>query len=189
VTGEVVSRRGVSLSGANITLQVPTDDDRRLAKFAKGEKFDYIAMSFVRSADQIAQLRKDIGKAFIISKIERADAVEDADDIAAHSDAVMVARGDLGLDLPVEEVPIAQIKIMAAAKRNKKPVIVATQVLLSMLSSPIPTRAEVNDIANSVLNGADYIMLSEETARGDHPVEAVETLDRAIRAIEKYQKR
>ena len=187
-SGIVGSKKGLGLSGASMNLQVPTDEDVRLGKFAKQEEFDYMALSFVRSAEQIDTFRKEVGGAFIISKVERGDAVDNINTIAMHSDAIMVARGNLGLDIPFEEVPVAQIKIMEAAKRHGKPVIVATQVLTSMIANPIPTRAEVNDIANNVLNEADYIMLSDETTTGKYPVEAVNALYDSISAIQRYRK-
>ncbi len=184
--GCIGSKKGVSLSGAAISLAVPTEEDMRLAKFASAEGFDFVALSFVRSADQVDALRKHCGGCRIISKIERRSAVADIDEIAKRSDMLMVARGDLGLDMRIEEVPMAQRKIIESAKRHGKPVVIATQVLTSMINSPIPTRAEVNDIASGVLSGADYIMLSDETTIGRHPVEAVDVLHRVITEIGKY---
>lgn len=184
--GVIGSRKGVSLSGANISLPVPTEEDLRLAKFVAAEGFDYIAQSFVRSADQIDVLRNTIGGGFIISKIEQREAVTNIDEIAKNSDMLMVARGDLGLDMPIEQVPLCQRKIIESAKRNKKPVVIATQVLTSMINSPIPTRAEVNDIATGVLSGADYIMLSDETTIGKYPTKVIEVLWKTIAETERH---
>jgi pyruvate kinase len=184
--GAIGSKKGVSLSGASISLPVPTVEDIRLADFLAGEGFGWMAISFVRDAAQVDELRKHAGKDSIVSKIERREAIENIDEIAKRSDILMVARGDLGLDMKMEEVPMAQRKIIEAAKRHRKPVIIATQVLTSMIENPIPTRAEVNDIASGVLSGADYIMLSDETTIGKHPLEAIDVLDRVITEIEKY---
>jgi pyruvate kinase len=184
-SGRIMSRKGVSLSGASISLPVPTADDLRIAR-ALNSEFDYLALSFVRSPEQVDEIRKCSGGCGIISKIERRDAVACADEIARRSDMLMVARGDLGLDMRIEEVPKAQRTIIEAAKRSGKPVIVATQVLTSMVNGTMPTRAEVNDIASSVISGADYIMLSDETSVGAHPLEAIEVLDTVITEIERY---
>jgi pyruvate kinase len=186
-SGTIGSKKGLWLSGAHMTIQNPTEADLRLGAFAKKEGFDYIAISFVTSGAQIKELRKVIGKTPLIAKVEQELGVKNIDDIAKNSEIVMVARGDLGLDFPIEKVPEAQRKIAEAAKRNGKPFAIATQVLTSMINSPFPTRAEVNDIATGVLSGASYIMLSEETTLGKYPMKALEVLDLVICETEKQQ--
>ncbi len=184
-TGEVKSKKGIWLSGAQINIQNPTDTDTRIAKFVKSEGFDYLALSFVVAADQIERLKSAAPGMPVIAKIEQGKGVANIDAIAKVSDIIMVARGDLGLDMPLERVPWAQRRIIEGAKRNGRPFVIATQALISMLNSTIPTRAEVNDIANGVLSGADYLMLSEETAAGKYPLEAIALLGRVITETEK----
>ena len=174
--GPLSSRKGINIKKGNVTAAPPTPEDLRLAKFAKKNDFDFIGLSFVRCAKNITDMRRKMGDAFIVSKIERAEAVKRIDEIANESDAIMVARGDLAFEIPVEMLPIIQAKIIRSSMKFHKPVIVATQMLASMVNSPMPTRAEVNDIATAALSGADCVMLSEETAVGKYPVEAVRTL-------------
>ncbi len=183
--GIISSRKGLNLIGSDITEQTPTEEDTKLAKFAK-DKFDFIALSFVKSDEDIKRLREKVGKdIFVISKIERKHALENIKAIAEESDGIMVARGDLAFDIPVESIPIAQKRIIKASREAGKPVIVATQMLMSMVNNPMPTRAEVNDVANSVFEDADCVMLSDETAMGSYPLESIETMSKVIHNAEK----
>ncbi|ASI13652.1 pyruvate kinase [Candidatus Mancarchaeum acidiphilum] len=183
--GIISSRKGLNLIGADITEQTPTEEDIKFAKFAK-DKFDFIALSFVKSDEDIKRLREKVGNdIFVISKIERRHALDNIKAIAEESDGIMVARGDLAFDIPVESIPIAQKKIIKASREAGKPVIVATQMLMSMVNNPMPTRAEVNDVANSVFEDADCVMLSDETAVGSYPIESIETMSRVIHNAEK----
>lgn len=182
--GTLTSRKGINIKHGNVTAAPPTAEDVKLAKFAKKNDFDMIALSFVRSAENVRTMRNRIGDAFIISKIERAEAVKKIDSISQESDAIMVARGDLAFEVDIEEIPIMQARIIKSARKFHKPVIVATQMLLSMVNSPMPTRAEVNDIATGVLQGADCLMMSEETAVGKYPVETVRTMATTARNAE-----
>ncbi len=146
---------------------------------------EYVGLSFVRRADDVAALRALLPAGVrIVAKIEKDTALDDLDAIAHASDAVMVARGDLGVELPFELVPLAQKRVIRVAVKNRRPVITATQMLESMVRSPRPTRAEASDVANAILDGTDAVMLSEETAIGAYPREAVEAMDRIIRAVE-----
>lgn len=183
-TGEVKQKKGIWMGGAHISIPNPTETDLRIAKFVEEEGFDYLALSFAVNSEQIRTLRKVARRMPIIAKVESRLAVRNIDDIAKEADMIMVARGDLGLDMPFEDVPAAQREIIAGAKRNGKQFIVATQALINMVNAPIPTRAEVNDMANGVLSGADYLMLSEETAAGKYPLEAIDIMERTIRATE-----
>ncbi len=183
-SGTLSSRKGINIRHGNVTAAPPTSEDIRLARFAEKNGFDFLALSFVRSADNIKAMRRRFRNAFIISKIERADAVKGIDEISAESDAIMVARGDLAFDVKIEMVPLMQARIIRSARKFSKPVIVATQMLASMVSSPMPTRAEVSDIATAVISGADCLMLSEETAIGSYPAEAVKTLAATARNAE-----
>jgi pyruvate kinase len=147
---------------------------------------DWIALSFVQRQEDMAELRKLVeGRAAILAKIEMQAALEDLEAILDHSDGLMVARGDLGVELLPEEVPVAQKTILRAARRRGVPTIVATQMLESMISSPVPTRAEASDVANAVYEGADALMLSAESAAGDYPLEAVTIMDRIIERVER----
>ncbi len=184
-SGKIESKKGINFKGLGSTAKTPTEEDLRLAKFALSNKFDWIAESFVHSSQDIKKLRK-AGKAFIVAKIERESAISDIGAISSEANAIMVARGDLAFDIGIENVPVAQIKIINASQKSKKPVIIATQVLASMINFSMPTRAEVDDIANSVVNGANYIMLSDETAVGKYPLKAVETLYNTIHSIESF---
>ncbi|MBX3063947.1 MAG: pyruvate kinase [Anaerolineae bacterium] len=181
VGGELLSRKGVSAPDAKLTLSAITDKDREDAKFALDMKLDYIAMSFVRSAKDIDQLRylcsfHGYNDVAIVSKIEKREAIDAFDEILAATDAVMVARGDLGVETPAEEVPIHQKMIIRKCNEVGKAVITATQMLQSMVNNPRPTRAEASDVANAIFDGTDAVMLSGETASGKYPVEAVETM-------------
>ncbi len=188
-SGMLQSRKGINIRNGNVTAAPPTPEDVTFAKFAKKNNFDFIGLSFVRSAENILKMRKAAGELFIVAKIERAEAVKNIDEIAAEADGIMVARGDLAFEIPVERIPIVQAKIIRSSMKHHKPVIVATQMLASMVGSPMPTRAEVNDIAGAVMGGADCVMLSEETAVGNYPVEAVRTLAATAKSAEEMSSR
>ncbi len=186
VTGGVLSeRKGVNLPGAILPLSALTEKDLRDLDFALSIGADWIALSFVQRPDDVAELRKLVGnRAAIMSKIEKPQALDKLDQIVDLSDAVMVARGDLGVELPPEDVPSLQKQIVRAGRKAGKPVVVATQMLDSMVRDPAPTRAEASDVANAVYDGADAVMLSAETASGAFPVEAVAMMARIIRRVE-----
>ena len=188
VAGPVASHKGVNLPGT--TLRVPsfTDKDRADLEVGLDEGVDLVALSFVRHEDDLAPVRDMTSRRpvppLIIAKVEKPQAVERLCQILAVVDGVMVARGDLGVEMPTEEVPLIQKRIIREARRSAKPVITATQMLRSMVDSPRPTRAEATDVANAILDGTDALMLSEESAVGHWPVEAVEMLDRIARRVE-----
>ncbi|WP_456371076.1 pyruvate kinase [Geoglobus sp.] len=185
--GYLTSYKGMTLP-EKISLPPITEKDIEDLKFGVRVGIDWVAMSFVRSAKDIMMLKDVIaeigGDIPIIAKIERREAVENLEEIIKTADGIMVARGDLGVEMPVEEIPIIQKKAIKLANRAGKPVITATQMLKSMVVQTSPTRAEVTDVANAVLDGSDALMLSEETASGNHPVEAVRVMDRIIRKAE-----
>ena len=182
--GKMSSRKGISIIGADMSISAPTSADMALARFVLKNDFDLIGMSFVKSGKDIIKMRRACGDAPIVAKIERKVAVRNIDEIAREADGVMVARGDLAMGVSLEHIPEAQKKIISAARRLGKPAILATQLLTSMINNLSPTRAEVNDIANGVAQGADCLMLSDETAVGKHPVEAVRFLSRAAKVAE-----
>lgn len=185
--GTLISRKGVNVPNTKLTTSGLTAKDIKDVKFALKEGVDYIAISFVQTAGDVEKLRKLVkNKAKIIAKIETALALENIDEIIQASDAIMVARGDLGIEVAEEKLPFIQKNLLRQAAWHGKGSIVATQMLLSMINSPRPTRAEVSDIANAVLDGADAVMLSDETASGKHPGKALETLARVVRQAEKY---
>ena len=188
--GVLEDRKGINLPRVEVSAPCLTDKDRDDARFLLGLGVDYLGLSFVRRASDVDTLRALVaeagGAAGIVAKIERPEALEDSDAIVDGSDAIMVARGDLGVELPPEQVPIAQHHLVDAARRKGKPVIVATQMLESMIGQSRPTRAEVSDVAHTVLSGTDAIMLSGETANGEHPVLAVEMMNRIARQAEGY---
>lgn len=167
-----------------------TDHDKTFIQFAVEQAVDYVAVSFVSGPGDIKKCREIIhdlgGRQMIIAKIERVAALESLDRIIAEADAVMVARGDLGNEAPLEQIPFIQDSIIRKARHAGTPVIVATQMLLSMVENPTPTRAEVTDVANAILQGADAVMLSEETARGTYPVEAVAMMEKIILEAERH---
>jgi pyruvate kinase len=175
--GPLKSHKGVSLPGVSLSLPSLTEKDRKDASFAIRQGVDYLALSFVRQAEDVSQLRDLLEQnqvpALIIAKIEKREAVEAFEEIMETSDGVMVARGDLGVETPAEEVPIYQKRFIRLANEVGKPVITATQMLNSMIDNPRPTRAEASDVANAILDGTDAIMLSGETAVGKYPIEAV----------------
>ncbi len=188
--GVVTHRRGINLPGIDISIPAVTEKDRGFIKLGIEEEVDYFALSFVRKAEDVILARQIVtdsrGSIPIISKIETAQALKSIEEIAAVSDGLMVARGDLGVEIPVEEVPIAQKKIIKFGNYHRIPVITATQMLESMIENPVPTRAETTDITNAIVDGSDAIMLSGETSIGKHPLEAVSVMDLTARAAEKY---
>ncbi|MFT5180064.1 MAG: pyruvate kinase [Candidatus Paceibacteria bacterium] len=188
IGGDTKGRRGVNLPDAELTISSLTKKDREDLKFGIDNKVDFIALSFVRKPKDISDLRiileKAGSKAGIIAKIETPQAIAAIDEIIELSDGIMVARGDLAIEVPAEEVPLLQKMIIRKCNRAGIPVITATQMLESMISSPVPTRAEVSDIANAILDGTDAIMLSEETTLGEYPLESVEVMDRVSRRVE-----
>jgi pyruvate kinase len=196
VNGGILSeKKGMNLPGVRVSLPSFTEKDSDDLKFGLANDIDYVALSFVRSEKDIRNLREFLvkeapkGKRIpIVAKIERGEAVEDINSIVAASDVIMVARGDLGVEVPTEDVPIIQKMVVRLCNEEGVPVIVATQMLESMIESPRPTRAEANDVANAVLDGADAVMLSGETSIGKYPIEAVQTMDRVIKKAEiRYQ--
>ena len=185
--GTLTSHKGMNLPGLHVSAPALTEKDREDAGHAVGWGVDYVALSFVRRADDVAELRRLVPPAIkLVAKIEKAAALEDLDGILRVSDAVMVARGDLGVELPFEEVPVVQKRLIREANRHGKPVITATQMLESMVHHPRPTRAEASDVANAILDGTDAVMLSAETAVGEYPLEAVRAMDRIIREMERH---
>lgn len=188
IGGRLSNRKGVNVPGANLSISALTDKDREDVKFGIANKVDFVALSFVRRAQDVNDLRKilvDNGcKAQIISKIETPEALENIDEIIALSDGIMIARGDLAIEIPTEEVPIVQKLIIRKCNEVGKPVITATQMLESMIKNQVPTRAEVSDIANAIIDGTDAIMLSEETTLGDFPIEAVTVMSKVALRIE-----
>jgi pyruvate kinase len=188
VGGPLSSDQGLNVPGADLSIYSLTTKDRKDLEFGLKNKVDFIALSFVRKVDDINDLREILIKhksnAKIIAKIETPEAVKNFDSILEATDGVMVARGDLAIEIGIEKVPLAQKMIIHKCNAVGKPVIVATQMLESMVKNPTPTRAEVSDIANAVIDGTDAVMLSEETAAGIHPVEAVKVMARVAREVE-----
>ena len=185
VGGPLSDRKGVNVPDTVLPIPALTVKDREDLAFALEHGVEYIGLSFVQRADDVAEAKEiAAGRAWIMSKLEKPQALENLDEIMALSDAVMVARGDLGVELPPEEVPLAQKRIVRAARQLGKPVVVATQMLESMISAPAPTRAEASDVATAVFDGADAVMLSAETAAGQYPFEAVNIMDRIIARVE-----
>ena len=186
--GFVVSHKGINLPDTLVSAPTLTDKDREDLRFGVTQGIDYLALSFVRGPEDIAAARALIarhgGQQGIIAKIERTEAVAQLDAILAEADGVMIARGDLGVEMGPEAVPILQKRIIAEANRRRKLVITATQMLESMTSALRPTRAEASDVANAVFDGTDAVMLSAETAIGAHPIETVQVMDRIVRAAE-----
>lgn len=188
IGGDIKGRRGVNLPGAYLSVSSITEKDRKDLEFGIKNKVDFVALSFVRRPDDIAELRKILNKsklsAGIIAKIETPEAVENIDKILESADGIMVARGDLSIEVPTEDVPLIQKMIIEKCNRAGKPVITATQMLESMIKSPVPTRAEVSDIANAILDGTDALMLSEETTLGEYPIEAVKVMTKVAKRVE-----
>jgi len=185
VAGRISNRKGVSLPDTEIPVSAMTEKDRTDLDAALAEGVDWIAVSFVQRADDIAQVKKiAAGRALVLAKIEKPQAIARLEEIVEISDAIMVARGDLGVEMPVEKVPGLQKRMSRLARRLGKPVVVATQMLESMIQSPVPTRAEVSDVATAVYEGADAVMLSAESAAGQYPIEAVATMNRIAVEVE-----
>jgi len=185
-SGTLGSRKGISLPDTVIPLEAMTDKDRVDLEDALTVGIDWVALSFVQRAKDIAEARKLIrGRAAVMAKIEKPSALAELAEIIELADGIMVARGDLGVEMPVEKVPGLQKQITRAARNAGKPVVVATQMLESMILSPAPTRAEVSDVATAVFDGADAVMLSAESAVGKYPVEAVATMDRVAIEVER----
>ncbi len=187
--GPLKSKKGVNLPNTKVSLPALTKKDIRDALFAISEKVDWIALSFVRTPKDLQELQELIKensehKIPIVAKIEKPEAVENIDKIVAYCDALMVARGDLGVEMPAHEVPLIQKKLINRAKTARIPVIVATQMMETMITSLTPTRAEVNDVANSIMDGADAVMLSGETSVGNYPVQVIEKMTQIIEAVE-----
>ena len=190
VGGDVSNNKGINLPGVMVSVPAMSDKDSEDLRWALRAGVDMIALSFVRSAsdiDRVHQIMDEEGRRVpVIAKIEKPQAIENLDEIIDAFDAFMVARGDLGVELPLEEVPLVQKQIVTAARRWAKPVIVATQMLESMISAPRPTRAEASDVANAILDGADAVMLSGETSVGQYPVRTVETMARIVENTESH---
>jgi pyruvate kinase len=185
--GTLTAHKGMNLPGVHVSAPALTDKDREDAQDAVQRGVDYLALSFVRRAEDLAELRKLVPPPIkLVAKIEKATALDDLDRILTACDAVMVARGDLGVELPFEQVPLVQKRLIREANHHGKPVITATQMLESMIHHPRPTRAEASDVANAILDGTDAVMLSAETATGEYPVEAVGAMDRIIREMERH---
>ncbi|MFL9838182.1 pyruvate kinase [Flavobacterium sp. ST-75] len=187
--GPLKSKKGVNLPNTKVSLPALTEKDVKDAIFAIKQEVDWIALSFVRTPKDLEELQDLISehsayKIPIIAKIEKPEAVENIDKIVAFCDALMVARGDLGVEVPAQEVPLIQKKLVHRAKTARIPVIIATQMMETMITSLTPTRAEVNDVANSVMDGADAVMLSGETSVGNYPVQVIEKMTQIIESVE-----
>jgi pyruvate kinase len=185
VAGEIKDRKGVNMPDTLLPMSAMTPKDRSDLDAALELGVDWIALSFVQRPEDVAELKKIVqNRAGVLAKIEKPKALESLAEILELSDALMVARGDLGVEMPLERVPGLQKKIIRAARKAGKPVVVATQMLESMILAPVPTRAEVSDVAQAVFEGADAVMLSAESASGDYPVEAVSMMDRIATTVE-----
>ena len=186
--GQLSSHKGVNLPHSALRIPAFTEKDRSDLTVGLEAGVDFVAMSFVRSAKDLIPIREMMARSsrppLLIAKIEKPQAVESIDEILEAVDGIMVARGDLGVEMPIEEVPVTQKKLIRAARRRGRLVITATQMLGSMVSNPMPSRAEVTDVANAILDGTDAVMLSEETAVGQYPVKAVRMLDKVARQTE-----
>lgn len=186
--GEISDGRGINFPGSEITISAITQKDKDDLAYALDAGVDFIALSYVRTPKEIYELRQIMeqkGRVVpIISKIEKWEAIANIDKIIEATDMIMIARGDLGVELPYDQVPLVQKKISALCQEKGKPVITATQMLISMVNNPTPTRAEVTDVANAILDGTDAVMLSNETAMGKYPVKAVETMAKVIESTE-----
>jgi pyruvate kinase len=186
VGGVVSDNKGVNVPDVVVPIPALTEKDREDLQFALDQRADWIALSFVQRPEDVAEARSLIGeRAALLAKIEKPAAIDRLNDIIALADAVMVARGDLGVELPPEAVPPLQNKIVACARQFGKPVVVATQMLESMVTSPTPTRAEVSDVATAIYDGADAVMLSAESATGQYPYESVQMMDRIANSVER----
>ena len=188
--GILSSKKGVNFPNTKISMPSLTDKDKEDLAFALEQNVDWIGLSFVRNARDIIELKHIInqkhGKAKVIAKIEKPEAIDDIDEIILVSDALMVARGELGVEVPYEKVPIIQKMLIKKCALQAKPIIVATQMMESMITNITPSRAEVNDVANAVLDGADAVMLSGETSIGNHPIEVIKTMSRIVMEMETF---
>lgn len=188
--GPLSSRKGLNLPNTKVSLPSLSEKDLQDLDFALSQNVDWVGLSFVRNASDVVALKEIIAKsnrhAKVVAKIEKPEAVEQLDEIIRVTDAVMVARGDLGVEIPLESVPLIQKRIVLKCVSSAKPVIVATQMMESMITNVTPTRAEVTDVANAVLDGADAVMLSGETSVGKYPVEAIRIMNNIIREAEKF---
>ena len=188
--GVLKSKKGINLPDSNVSAPSLTEKDYEDLLFGLKNKVEWVALSFVRKADDVRHLKEIIKKnglsTKVVAKIEKPEALKNIDEIIEVSDALMVARGDLGVEIPMEEVPIAQKMMVKKCNIAGKPVIVATQMMESMITNPRPTRAETNDVANAVMDGADCVMLSAETASGSYPVLTVESMSKTINSIEEH---
>ena len=188
--GILKSRKGINLPGVKISIPTLTEKDLNDLKFLLTQSIDFIALSFVRSAEDIKELKNIIHNAGrnipVIAKIEKPEAVDNLEEILEATDAVMVARGDLGVEMPTEQLPVIQKHIISECNKKDIPVITATQMLDSMIINPRPTRAEASDVANAVFDGTDAVMLSGETSVGKYPVESVKTMDKIVRIAEQH---
>jgi pyruvate kinase len=190
VGGEVSNNKGINLPGVAVSVPALSEKDEEDLRWALRVSVDFIALSFVRTGadvDRVREIMREEGVMLpVIAKIEKPQAIDNLEDVIRAFDACMVARGDLGVELPLERVPVLQKRVVETARRNAKPVIVATQMLESMISNPRPTRAEASDVANAVLDGADALMLSGETSVGEYPLEAVQTMERIAANVEEH---
>lgn len=191
VGGELTSQKGVNLPGSNVFLEPVTEKDLQMIDFALNEGLDCFSISFIESADDIRKVREYAAlkekQVFLVAKIEREKAVQNINGILLEADAIMIARGDLGVEIPIEDVPVVQKKIIHKANLLSIPVITATQMLESMTSNIRPTRAEATDVANAIIDGTDAVMLSAETAVGKYPLNTVETMTKIARQTEKWR--
>jgi pyruvate kinase len=191
VGGELRSRKGLNLPGIDLGISAFTERDHECLKFALEQGVDAVSQSFVQTADDVRTVRDAAAalghKPFVIAKIERAGALEHLDEILEAADGIMIARGDLGVEVPIEQIAVVQKTITQKANRLGKPVITATQMLESMTTSRLPTRAEATDVANAILEGTDCVMLSGESAMGQYPVEAVAMLAKISAAVEPHR--
>jgi pyruvate kinase len=189
VGGPLKSKKGVNLPNTAISLPALTDKDMKDAVFALEQKVDWIALSFVRTPEDLRMLRDLIDqhsdyRVPVIAKIEKPEAVDNIDSLIPYCDGLMVARGDLGVEVPMQEVPLIQKMLVSRAKKARIPVIIATQMMETMIDNPVPTRAEVNDVANSIMDGADAVMLSGETSVGKFPIKVIQKMTEIIRSVE-----
>jgi pyruvate kinase len=188
--GILTSKKGINLPNTGISLPCLTEKDLQDLDFALENEVDWIGLSFVRSAKDVVELKNIIKRnekhAKVVAKIEKPEAIDDIDGIIAETDAIMVARGDLGVEIPMQRVPIIQKMLIQKCIRSAKPVIVATQMMESMITNVTPTRAEVNDVANAVMDGADAVMLSGETSVGKFPVKVIQAMTKILLEVEKH---